>query len=426
MPELITLAPGVEAMYIENLRFKTTRISVSFFLPLRAETLSANAILPYLLASCCRQYPDFSALNNQLNHLYGASLSADTDKIADYQVLRLSIAALDDKYTLDGQSISGEVSALLAALLFDPSVEKSSFLEADMAREKRLMLERIEGEINNKRRYAIRRCEAEMCKGEPYGLPPLGTKEGAEALTGAGVYAAWERILREAYIRIHVVGSTPPDRLWTGFRDAFALLKRTAGDFAADNIVVKSAGAVRQAEDKMDVTQGKLVMGFRTGCAGGDADTLPLMVMGDLFGGGPYSRLFANVREKLSLCYYCAARVNRRKGILLVDSGVEQQNAEKAREEILRQLEVMQNGGFEDSELSASLMSLGDTLKSVPDTPGETDRWYLDRVFDRSPMSPAQVGEALGSVTKEQVVEAACKVTLDTVYMLSPKEAARE
>ena len=146
--------------------------------------------------------------------------------------------------------------------------------------------------------------------------------------------------------------------------------------------------------------------------------------MCDLFGGGPYSRLFTNVREKLSLCYYCAARSNRFKGILLVDSGVEKQNAAAAEREILAQLAVMQEGGFDDSELAASILSKSDRIRSMFDSQRETESFYISQIFDDRPCTAEELLAAVSAVTREDVVKAARSVKPALTYLLSPKEAA--
>lgn len=423
MPDVKRLAPGVDGVYIRNARFKTSRVSVYFYLPLRKETLSRNALLPYLLTSGCKAYPDFGSLQSKLDSLYGAALSGMADKAADSQVLRITLSALDDKYALGGESVSAACAELLRQLIFYPAVEKGAFDAAVFQREKRLFIERIEGEINEKRIYAKNRCLSEMCAGEPFGLPRLGAKEDAEALTAADAYAAWEEALDTAYVRVSVVSASEPDAIFAAFADAFSARPRREAHLA-ENTTGNAPQTVRQVTDRLDVAQGKLVMGFRTGEAGPLSGLVPLMIFTDVFGGGPYSRLFANVREKLSLCYYCAARVNYNKGILTVESGVESQNAKKAEDEILRQLDIMRAGEFSDEELAASKLAKGDMARSILDTPAETEVWYASQVFDPRPLSPAQTATAIQAVTREQVIEAARKIRLDTVYTLLPKEEA--
>jgi len=149
---------------------------------------------------------------------------------------------------------------------------------------------------------------------------------------------------------------------------------------------------------------------------------LPLMVMCDIFGGGPYSRLFSIVREKMSLCYYCSAASVRYKGLITVDSGVEFANAQKAEEEILNQLEIMKKGEFSDFEFESSIKSIRDSLSSYNDSQGALDLWYALKINNQNVYSPEDIAEKIGKITREDVIYAAKGVKLHTVYKLLPKE----
>ena len=163
-------------------------------------------------------------------------------------------------------------------------------------------------------------------------------------------------------------------------------------------------------------------MGFSSDMCGDDDVSLPLMVMTDIFGGGPYSKLFANVREKMSLCYYCSASSVRGKGLITVDSGVEAENADKAQKEILAQLDAVKNGDFTDFEYEASLKSLRDSLNSYNDSQVLLDTWYALKAGNKTLYSPEEIAAKIALITREDIVNAANGVKLHTVYKLLPKE----
>jgi predicted Zn-dependent peptidase len=154
----------------------------------------------------------------------------------------------------------------------------------------------------------------------------------------------------------------------------------------------------------------------------GNNDILPALVMTDIFGGAPYSRLFTNVREKMSLCYYCSASSVRVKGLLTVDSGVEEANVDKASEEILNQLEIVKNGEFTDFEYESSLKGIADSLRTYNDSQEHLDMWYCVKAVSGNFISPDETAEKIASITKEEIVAAAKNVQLHTVYRLLPKE----
>lgn len=421
--EIIDLQNGVEGLFIKNNRFNTTLISYNFYLPLKKETVAANALLPFMLTSCSKKYPDFSKLNYKLAKLYGARLNASAEKYGDYQLLKMTISVINDRFSLEGESLVKTASELLLGLIFEPNTENNTFMEDDMKREKRKAIEHIKSEISEKRIYAKKRLIEEIYADEPYGLPKCGTIEDVEAITGESLYNAWENMLKESFVRVQVVGACVPSGLFDDIAERFNLVERNNITNCKISTPTKSIAKPKNVTDYMDVAQGKLCLGFSSDIYGNDDNTLPLMVMSDIFGGGPYSRLFSNVREKLSLCYYCSSAAIRQKGLITVESGVETQNCEKAEKEILNQLEIVKKGEFTDFEFESSIKSITDSLNTYNDSQNSIDLWYTIKVNNDRLYSPSDIAEMVSKITRDDVVNAAKGVKLHTVYKLLPKEA---
>ena len=415
------LSDGVIGNFIPTTRFKTARLSVSFYVPMREDTASAYALLPFILTGCGKEYPTSRIISRHLDNLYNAALACECTKMGDLQLLSVSITCMENKYALDGSDIILKCANMLSSLIFNPLCDEGGFEEQNFEKEKRLMIERIDSEINNKRSYALSRCVAEVCKGEPCSIPRYGSRQGQVDLTRGELYAAWETLLRTAYVRIGYLASEENEKVFDILGKAFSGIDRKVVNIN-NPIVSPAKETVSQIHDRMPVKQGKLVLGFRTNIHGGDKDTYKVMVTTDLFGGGPYSRLFDNVREKMSLCYYCAARANRGKGYMTVDSGVEFDNMDKTHNEILNQLDIMCKGEFDDEALAASKRALCDTFRGAEDSQPLIDRWHADRLFVADAPSPDEVAALINSVTKEDVIETAKTFKLDTVYRLLGQE----
>lgn len=422
LEKIISLGDGVEGLFVQNSRFNTTSVSFNFYLPMTKEKVAHNALLPFVLTSCGKDYPDFSSLNLKLSKLYGAKLDASCEKYGDCQLLRMRISVIDDRFSLDGDSLILQASDLLLKLIFNPNVEDGRFCEVDINREKRKAIEHIKGEIAEKRIYAKNRLIAEMFKGTPYGIPKCGTVEDVEAVTPQSLYKAWQEMLSSAFVRVHIVGNAMPSRFFDAIKERFSCIDRFNITDCKMCKAVQRADKVNTVFEKMDVKQGKLVMGFSSEVYGDDDMSLPLLVMCDIFGGGPYSRLFTNVREKMSLCYYCSASSVRYKGLLTVDSGVECENAEKAIDEILNQLEIMKKGEFSDGEFDSSIKSICDSLNTYYDSQNSLDLWYALKINNQNLYSPEDIIVKIKAITKEDVIYAARGVNLHTVYKLLPKE----
>lgn len=419
----VQLADGVDGCTVIAEPFKTSRVSVCGYLPLEEDSVAEYSMLSLLLSNGCADYPLPRGLNERLETLYGASVMFDCVKSGDRLLFLASIVFADDRFL--PEAIFGDCVDLLMKMIFEPAVDEGGFLEHNFVREQRIQVEYIESKINDKRGYAIGRCGALMCEGEPFGLTETGTLEQARQMDRRRVYDAWKRLLSRARFRVSVTAQKEHPEVFEQF---LTLLKRS-GRRDPYPILVQTTGRAREqvqrVDERMPIAQGKLAMGFRMEDFGPDSVSYPVMVFADLFGGGPYSMLFSNVREKQSLCYYCAARAVRCKGIMMVDSGVEFDKMEQTEKAILEQLERMKNGEFTDDELHASKLALCGTLRSAKDSQAVMDRWYTERWFDRPRLSPEQVEQQIRGVTREDVVRVAKGVRLDTVFRLLSEEGAR-
>lgn len=418
------IAKDVRMCHVQTDRFKTACTKITMALPiLTSKELAATALLSQILRHSCKKYPDFTSLSCRMDELYGAGIGPSAIKLGEAEILRFTATCIDDRFALEkGESITGECAALLAEMLFNPDLVDGSFKEDIIAEEKRLLLQRIDEEINDKRRYARVRCEELMCNGEKYGLRRYGTREDVEKLTSEDICAAWQRILRSSKVMIASVGSSDGSEIAKIFSDGFAKVDRCAE--AAEAEFRTDCGEPKRYEESFDVNQGKLVLGFRTGNKSYTDDFYAATLAIDLFGGNVYSKLFLNVREKLSLCYYCWARYIARKGLMIVDCGIDTANEKKATDEILAQLEDVKNGIFTDEDIEAAKKGMYERWVGEMDEPSDICCWYADMVYDDEILTPEEMYAELEKVTREQICAAAKRIKLDTVYMLSAKEGA--
>ncbi len=417
----VQICNGVNFTCIPNEKFKTSSISFTMFLPLKEDMVSKNAIFPNLLEHSCERYPSLTALNKKLADLYGASVIAGADKIGDFQVLTISISCINDKFALDDEKIIFESANLLCDLIFHPVLENGKFRESDILQEKRQLIETIDSEYNDKRVYSKLRCEQLMCKNEKYGINKYGTKEQVEALSSEDVYYAWKNALETAQIEIMMIGNNDYGLIVKRFQDEFKNINRENAR-KIQTEVIRSCEKHNEYKDMMELKQSKLVMGFRTGIALPDDEVPAMRLMTALLGGTPSSKLFLNVREKMSLCYYCSSNYNKNKGIMLIESGVEHKNIEAAKGAILNQIEQIKDGDFSDEQLESTKRYLSQMFEKVNDSISSLDDWYVLQSINEKINTPEQAIEEINKVNREDVINAAKKLTLDTIYILTSKE----
>lgn len=417
------IADNADGILIRSNKFNTTLISFNFYLPLSEKTVAEYALLPFVLTTCGKQYPDFSELNFKLSRLYGAELIASSEKVGDLQLLKVGISVINNRFTLDNDDLLSSAAEMLESLIFDPKAENGEFSSEDVEREKNKAVQHILGEFSEKRIYSKKRLIEEMYKNKPYGVPKCGTAEQIKAITGKSLYDAWKNVLSEAYIRVNVISESLPASLFAEIGEKLSNFDRSHTADISGNINLCPAEVPFRVDEKSDVTQCKLAMGFTSELSGSDKETSALMLACDIFGGGPYSKLFSNVREKMSLCYYCAARCVKIKGLVTVESGVEPDNIEKTESAVLEELKKLQSGEISDFEFESSKKSCIDSLNSFSDNQGLLDTWYSLKIFESEPLDPEGLAEILNRVEKEDVINAAKGIKLHTVFRLLPKAA---
>jgi len=261
-----------------------------------------------------------------------------------------------------------------------------------------------------------------MCEGELLALNKFGTLDEVDAITAESAYRAYQELLDKAQIEIIMCGSGEPKTACSEFQRRFAARVRHPIHVDVDICRKLPVQSEKDVTEPMDVKQGKLVLAYRTEIGKTMEERAASRLAVALFGGIPTSLLFTNVREKMSLCYYCQSRLDTVTGMMLVDSGVEADDCKKAQEEIIRQLENLQKGDFEDRLIDETKLFLKTAFRATGDSLGAMESWYLTQALCGSSDSPEDTMLACQTITKEQIVAAASKLKLDTIYRLLPKQ----
>ncbi|MBQ8569560.1 MAG: insulinase family protein [Oscillospiraceae bacterium] len=398
-------------------RLKTNNFYVHILEPLCEENAAANALIPIILSDSNCRYKNLTELSRKLSSLYGADVRGGVSKLADCQVVTLACGCISDKYTIDGEKIGREVLDIFIDCLTSPYLENGVFAEDDFALKKQELIDEIEAEINDKRSYALMTASKLIYDGEPCSVSVRGERSAAEQLTPESVYRRYKELLKTGRIEIIFAGNDISDenkeRLFTAIRS----LEREYTEKCSFERSKKKSEPVRESE-RMDIVQSKMVMAYKTDYDNPEA----LQLFNAVYGGTPFSKLFENVREKLSLCYYCSSGINRRKGTMIIDSGVEHGNINAAEEEIKNQLEAMCSGDFTDEAVENSRLSLINGVRGIGDNPRKTAEWYFRQCLDEKKISPEEEMELIKAVTREDIIKAAKSLVPDTVYILTGKE----
>lgn len=417
------LLPGVFLTSVHTKKFKSSTLSMTLLTPLRKETAAVNALIPYLLRRGSEAHPDMQSLAAALDELYGGSIEPAVRKRGETQCLGFVGSFLDDAYTLDGTRVLSQAAGLMGELLLRPYMQNGVFCPDYTRQEKANLTDRIRSEINDKRQYAVSRLVEEMCAGEPYGVGRMGREEDVEVITPSSAWAQYQELLAHSRLEVYYCGSAEPEQVCLILRDALAELPRKGGYEEGKTVVTAGATSVRQVTESLDVAQGKLTMGFRTGGITSASSQYPALILCNaLFGGTTTAKLFLNVREKLSLCYYASSSIDRYKGVMLVSSGVEFADKQRAEDEILAQLESCRRGEFEPWEVEGARRYTVSSLLTILDSQSRQEDWWLAQAVAGSGQSPQDLAQAVENVSVEAAVSVAQELRLDTVYFLKGVE----
>jgi len=416
MIQTINLLPGVTLRCFQDTRFKQEALSLQFIRPMCKEEVSLNALLPAVLLRGCETAPDLRAITQRLDDLYGASLGSQLRRVGDYQTTGLSCSFMREDYALDGDAVFAPMVAFLRELMFCPLLENGVFSSEFVESEKRNLLSAIAAQRNDKRAYANGQMIKRMCKGDSFGIPRLGEKEDVEAITPEGLYAHYQKVLRESPVNLFYVGAADPEQIADLLRPMFAKLERAPAALPAQTPFHDRGGCTETEE--MDVAQGKLCLGFVTPITLRDKEFVSMQIFNTIFGGGMISKLFMKIREELSLCYDISSTYHGSKGIVTVSAGIDNNMDATVREEILVQLKACQAGDFTADELTAAKQALLTQLKSTHDSTGAIEGYYATAALSGLTLTPEDYIRAVEAATAEDVSNAAKTLRLHTVYFL--------
>ncbi|MFC0271366.1 EF-P 5-aminopentanol modification-associated protein YfmF [Metabacillus herbersteinensis] len=418
--EQIDTVNGLTLHTIPEAKFKTNTLVLKILAPLKKEDVTLRALLPYVLQRGTTSFPTSTALRKHLDDLYGATLHVDLSKKGENHIISFRMEIANEKFLSDQTPLLEKAIKLLSEIILSPVTNGDEFSEEVVTQEKRTLKQRIQSVYDDKMRYSNLRLVQEMCKNEPYALHVNGEIDEVDTITHSSLYSYYKKALSEDKIDLYVVGDVTGQTVQKYVNNYFSFTDNSfkSSESSSTTIQVKEA---KEVIEEQDVKQGKLNVGYRTNTTYKDSEYYALQVFNGIFGGFSHSKLFINVREKASLAYYAASRVESHKGLLMVMSGIEEQNFDQAVTIIREQMEAMKSGDFTDQELQQTKAVIRNQLLETIDTSyGLVEVLYhnvianIQRPFD-------DYLQGIEEVTPEDVKKVAGSIDLDTIYFLKGK-----
>lgn len=415
------ILPGVTLRCCRDTRFKQGCLSFQFIRLMDSREAHLNALLPSVMLRATVPHPDLRAISQHLDSLYGVTLGALVRRIGDYQTVGFYLNFMDDRFALPGESVLDGVLTFLEEVLTQSPLENGGFLEDLLESEKKNLIATIESELNNKGAYAMGKLLKSMCREDAFGLPRLGEKEDVAKIRAKELYDHYRKVRRESPLEIFYVGAAPAETLVSLLKPMVEKWDRCFGNLPGQTPFTPVEG--QHLTETMEVSQGKLCMGFTTPILRNSPDFAALHLLNTIFGAGMTSKLFQNVREKLSLCYSVGSSLYVTKGILTVSAGIDFDKELQTRQEILRQLELCRQGQITEAELRSAKEAIHSGLRATMDSPGAIEGYHSTAVLNGTLLTREQYMEAVEQVTLADVVAAANTVTYHSSYFLKGVEA---
>lgn len=422
----LELKAGIKAHLIKTDIFKTNLISIIITTPLKKKNVTKNALIPFLLKRGSKNFPTHEQISLRLEELYGTSLNCGIDKVGDNQIIKFVAECIDNNYTLNGEDIIKDVIDLLIDVTFNPYMENGKFKDTAIETEKIHLKELIDAKINNKDFYAYNKCLENMYEFNGYGLYKLGYVQDLGKITLEDISEYYFDLIKSAKIDIFISGNFNETNIEKILRENKVLqnLPERNPDYIATNPtteVVKKIDNPKEVQEKMDITQGKLTIGYNV------LDRQPNyvnigIVFNSIFGDGASSMLFQNVREMAGLAYTVRSGFVKPKNIIMVSSGIEIQNYEKALEIIKEQVKNIQDGKFSDKDIENAKTYIISGIKNIEAEQDTEIVFYMSQELSGNYFTIEEYIRNINSVTKDQIIEFAKNLQMNTVYFLTSLE----
>jgi predicted Zn-dependent peptidase len=408
---------GIKLRVVPTKKYKTNTIVFKMKTSLKKEDITKRALLPHVLQSSSLNFPTTAKLRSYLDELYGATIYVDLAKKGEYHVISFTIEIANEKFLSDQTPLLKKAFEFLAEVLTNPNIDGKAFDQKTVENEKRSLKQRIQSVYDDKMRYSNVRLIQEMCKDEPYALNVNGNLEDVDAITEQNLYEYYKRALAEDELDLYVVGDVDKEEVKSIVSPLFQLEERTP--IKIDTREISKKEEVQEIKEVQDVKQGKLNIGFRTNVYFGDDDYYALQVFNGIYGGFSHSKLFINVREKASLAYYVASRLESHKGLMFVMSGIDNKNYEQALSIIKEQMKVMVAGDFSEEEISQTKAVIKNQYLETIDTARGTVEILYHNIVAGKNISFEDLITKIEKVSKDEIMKVAAKIELDTIYFLT-------
>ena len=402
-------------------RFKMSRFSINFIVNSDARYSPLYKLMLAVMMRGSEKYPTITEINRALDDRYDTTVAYTNTRVGDKSVYKISCKLLKNKYVFEGDNtrILDEVLEIVSDILFHPVKDENGLLRSELVEsEKKIEIDNINAKINDPKAYASEQCSRIMFKGSKFEV--YGGNIGlVESFTPAELTDGMRKFFEECRVECFYVGDESHERILSLVKRNFPFSCDFDKSITFAESMLECNRAEQYIEEEHDVSQARLALGYRCGTVLSDDDYYAMALFNEIFGGGSASKLFMNVREKKSLCYYCYSSLHSASGTLKVGCGIDPSKKDEAMSEIAEQLNAMKRGDISESELETAKRTVIAGLRQINDSPAAIESYSFRRMLAGVEETLEEICTKISAITKEEVIKAARKVVLDTVYFMN-------
>lgn len=369
-----------------------------------------------LLTSSTKKYKTRRDLAIKLEDLYNANNMSYSLNLGKINQMNLDSSFISPKYINDDEYLK-EVLTFPFEILYNPNVKNKKFNKKDLEIIKDSVKRRISKEIENPGYQLHFNALETMDENSLSSKKPFGTIQDVDKVTSKELYNSYKELIKTSEMHILIIGDINFNDIHNIFKEIeidykFTEIKK---DFFIENKLKKVP--IRK-EKNMPFTQSGLAMIYNVNKPTKFEKEVVFNVLNHILSGaGLSSKLYKEVREKHSLCYYVGSSYMLFDGLFMITSSLDYNNIPKAEELITQELEKIKKGDFKVEDIKNSVSNLKKRLEGVDESNVKILSNYItSKVFGLVDAKEAM--KLLDKVTKEDIIKAVNKLVLNTTFIL--------
>ena len=396
-------------------KFKTITVSVVFHTPIIKEEITMRNVLSDMLLQSSKNYESKRELTIKAEELYACDISTGNQRIGNYIFTSFSLQALKDHYTEIG-NLDKSIE-FLSEIIYKPDINKNKFSEEKLQIVKhnsQVVLDSIKEKANS---YSIIRLKETYDKDSPISYRMMGYQEDLNKIDGENLYKYYEKMIDNDYVDIFVVGDFDYKEMTLLIKKYFKFkkIKKRKSSYYLNNPLIHNRKIT--SRESIDNTQSKLSILCPLLKLTDYEKKYPMVLANIILGGTPDSMLFKEVREKNSLCYTVRSQYNKFDNTILIMAGIDKDNYTKTVDVTTKVLQKLKKGHFTDTDIKNAKEYYNTSIEEIESKPGNIISEYLAcSVLGGDFLEERLV--KMNKVTKRQIIRAAKKIKLDTIFLL--------